>query len=475
MVISEPGGHLARLPYKCARLGVKRIGSMFHIDIIVVYLQRYRRGHEVNFVPPITGIYLAALTPAHYRVRVIHQQIEPIDYHSDADLIALSFFSGFAEEAYRLAAIFKKHGKKVVAGGPHVTFLPEEVLAHVDSVVIGEAESVWPQLLADAEAGKLQRRYHAQPLSLTKSPTPRYDLLPRHFFIKRVVQATRGCPFHCSFCSVPKLNPGFRTRPVARVIADIKYNDFNHWWQRKLVWFWDDNLTIDRGYIKELLQALVPLRKWWLTQASIDIANDQELLALMRDSGCIGVFLGIETFGKASLQHANKQQNQMDRYQQAIARIRSYGICVMAGFISGFDGDTPASIEQMADNLYKIGVDVPFLSILTPFQGTPLYDELERQGRIIDKHDWRFYNGYNVAFVPKNMTPRQLVTAHRKLWRRAFSLNHSLKRIARSLRTLRLGAILLSLFMNGFYCLKNLRGNVPLDYGKKIPKLSDLK
>ena len=436
------------------------------IDIIVVYLQRYRHGHEVNFVPPITGIYLAALTPAHYSVRVIHQQTDSINYHTDADLIALSFFSGFAEEAYRLAAIFKRQGKKVIAGGPHVTFLPEEVLAHVDAVVVGEAESVWMQVLADAEDDQLQQRYYGQPLALADSPPPRYDLLPRNFFVRRVVQATRGCPFQCSFCSVPTLNPGFRTRPVYRVIADIKYNRFAYWWQRKIVWFWDDNLTIDRAYIKELLNAMVPLQKWWLTQASIDIAHDEELLRLMRASGCIGVFLGIETFGKASLHHANKHQNKMEQYKQAISRIHRYGICVMAGFISGFDGDTTDSIKQMADNLYDIGVDVPFLSILTPFRGTPLYDELEKQGRILRERDWRFYNGYNVSFVPRNMMPQQLVDAHRKLWRRAFSLRHSLKRIARSFLRLRLGAILLSLFMNGFYCLKNLRGNVPVDYGR---------
>ena len=168
------------------------------IVIIVVYMQRYERGHEVNFVPPMTGIHLAALTPARHPVRVIHQQVEPIPYDTDADLIALSFFSGFAPEAYRLAREFKWRGKIVIAGGPHATFWADECLAHdCDAVVIGEAEAVWAQLLDDAACGALQQRYNGQPLPLENIPTPRYDLLSSRFFVRRVVQATCGCPFAC--------------------------------------------------------------------------------------------------------------------------------------------------------------------------------------------------------------------------------------------------------------------------------------
>ena len=216
------------------------------IDIVVVYIQRYERGHEVDFVPPITGIHLAAITPPGHSVRVVHQQVEPVRFDTDADLIALSFFSGFAPEAYRLAAEFRRRGKIVVAGGPHATFSPEEVLRHCDSVVLGEAESAWPRLLDDAEAGRLRPRYEGEPSPMCGLPTPRYDLLPRRFFVTRVVQATRGCPFTCSFCTVPTLNPGFRMRPVEDVLRDVRYDDFAFWWQRKVVWFWDDNLTIRR-------------------------------------------------------------------------------------------------------------------------------------------------------------------------------------------------------------------------------------
>jgi len=433
------------------------------VDVIVVYVQRYRKGHELDFVPPLTGIHLAAITPPRHRVRVIHQQLQAVDLGTDADLIALSFFSGFAPEAFRLAGLFRARGKRVVAGGPHVTYDPEGTLSHVDSVVIGEAESVWAEMLDDAEAGRLRPVYHGSPCDMKGLPTPRYDLLPPRFFVPRVVQATRGCPFRCSFCTVPTLNPGFRMRPVDEVLADVAYDRFPHWWQRKVVWFWDDNLTINRPYIKELLARMVPLRRWWLTQASLDVARDDELLALMEASGCIGIFFGLETFTAESLAHANKRQNRVAWYSEAIARLHRRGIAVMAGFIAGFDGDTPETVERMADNLYAIGVDVPFLSVLTPFKGTPLYEQMAGDGRMLPERGWEFYNGYNVTFRPRAMTPDELLTAHRRLWRRAFSLPHALGRAWRGVHRLRAGALLMSLCMNGFYALKALRGNLPAD------------
>lgn len=439
-------------------------GRVLRVEIIVVYVKRYLFGHETHFIPPITGVHLAAITPSKYQVRVIHQQVEPIDFDTPADVIALTFFSGFAPEAYRLAREFKKRGKRVVAGGPHATFAPDEVLKHCDSVVVGEAESVWTELLADAENDTLRRLYIGKALPLDGIPTPRYDLLSDRFFITRVVQATRGCPFTCSFCTVPALNPGFRTRPVSDVIRDVQYAQFRHWWQRKVIWFWDDNLTIKRQYARALLAAMVPLRKWWLTQASMDIAEDGALLELMKRSGCIGIFFGIESFGSESLQDAQKPQNKVSRYQDKIRALHDHGICVMGGFIAGFDGDSPETIVSMAKQLYDAGVDVPFLSILTPYRGTAAYAKMIKDGRILNGRGWEFYNGYNVSFRPKNMSPEQLLQAHRSLWREAFSLKYSLLRVLRSFFRLRFGAFLMCAAMNGFYCLKRLRGNEPLSF-----------
>lgn len=443
-----------------------------NIDIVVVYVPRYKQGHEANFVPPVTGIHLAAITPPQHKVRVIHQQVEPVNLETDADLIALSFFTGFADEAYRLATAFRARGKQVVAGGPHVTFACEEALAYVDAVVTGEAESVWENVIEDAKNGRLQPTYHGIAQPLTAIPTPRYDLLPTSFFIPRVIQATRGCPYSCSFCTVPTLNPGFRMRPIKAVLRDIAYDDFPHWWQRKVVWFWDDNLTIKRPYIKALLTAMIPLKRWWLTQASIDIVKDDELLDLMAESGCIGVFLGIETFGSDSLRAANKRQNKVSLYKEATAALHKRGICVMAGFIAGFDGDTPETIVDMAHNLYQIGVDVPFLSVLTPYKGTPLHQQLADEERLLSR-SWSFFNGYNVAFQPKNMDADTLLAAHRELWRTAFSPAYVAKRMTRAVGYLRPGALLMTSFMNSFYGWKRLRGNEPVDIGTQLGLSSD--
>lgn len=216
---------------------------------------------------------------------------------------------------------------------------------------------------------------------------------------------------------------------------------------------------------------MIPLKKWWLTQASMDIAKDPELLDLMKKSGCIGVFLGIESFGVDSLADANKRQNKIANYKQAVQEIRKRGIAVMAGFIAGFDHDDEDSIVAMADQLMEIGIDVPFLSIMTPFRGTPIYSKLEQEDRILTTRNWNFYNGYNVAFTPKKMSEEQLLKAHRMLWKKSFSPAYSLQRIFRGVFSLRKGAFLMSVFMNAFYCYKRIRVNFPIDMSKR----SDMK
>jgi radical SAM superfamily enzyme YgiQ (UPF0313 family) len=218
---------------------------------------------------------------------------------------------------------------------------------------------------------------------------------------------------------------------------------------------------------------MIPLKRWWLTQASIDIVKDEELLDLMEQSGCIGIFIGIETFGTEALKAANKRQNKVAQYQAAIDILHRRGICVMAGFIAGFDGDTPESIVAMADQLYEIGVDVPFLSVLTPYKGTPLYEQLAHEDRMLDDRDWSFYNGYNVTFRPQKLRADDLLTAHRDLWRKAFSPQHVLKRILRSSRYLRSGAFMMSTAMNGFYGLKRLHGNEPINMERRTILRSD--
>lgn len=439
------------------------------VRIVVSYVPRYRHEHTFHFVPPVTGIHLAGLTPAEHQVEVVHEQVRPVPIDAGTDLVALSFFSGFARRAYQTADAYRALGVPVVAGGPHVSYWVDEALEHVDAVVIGEAESVWPEVLRDAERGTLKRVYRGQARALEGLPTPRYDLLEDRFLVPRVLQATRGCPFTCSFCTVPDLNPGFRMRPVDEVVRDIEQTHFPHWWQEKVAWFWDDNLLVNRRWAKQLLDAMRGSGRWWLTQASLDIVKDRDLLDRMEKSGCIGIFFGIESFDIEELASVDKRQNRVGAYREAIGRLHDRGICVMAGLISGFDGQSPDAVVQMAERLQDIGIDVPFLSILTPFRGTPLYDQLLGQGRILQDRDWPHYNGYNVAFRPQGMSPQALLDAHRRLWARAFSPGAVLERLARGARQLGPGGLMLSATMNGFYGTKRLRGSLPADAAQLGP------
>ena len=430
------------------------------IRIVVHYVPRYRRGHGAHFVPPVTGIHLAALTPSHHEVEVVHEQVRPVPVDDAVDVVALSFFSGFARRAYQIADRYRALGVRVVAGGPHVCTGPGGAAARRRGRD-RRAEGCGRSSSEDLERGALRKVYRGEPRPLTGLPMPRYDLLERDFVVPRVLQATRGCPFTCSFCTVPDLNPGFRTRPIEDVIRDVAESHFPHSWQERVAWFWDDNLLVSRKWAKELLREMSGLGRWWLTQASIDIVKDGELLELMERSGCIGIFLGIESLDDSDLRAVHKRQNRASEYRDAIARLHDRGICVMAGFISGFDDQTPDVIERTADRLDAVGVDVPFLSILTPFRGTPLYDEHLRAGRILEDRDWGHYSGYDVAFRPARMTPEALLAAHRRLWNRAFRPSAALGRVARGARYLRPGGMMLSAAMNGFYGLKQLTGNEP--------------
>lgn len=198
-----------------------------------------------------------------------------------------------------------------------------------------------------------------------------------------------------------------------------------------------------------------------VAQASIDIVKDPELLDLMERSGCIGIFLGIESLDDADLRSVNKRQNKAAEYRDAVERLHERGICVMAGFISGFDDQTPQTIVATADRLNAVGVDVPFLSILTPFRGTRLYDEHLSDGRILLERDWPHYNGYNVAFRPARMTPEELLGAHRALWKRAFGPKAVAHRLTNAARRLSPGGMMLAGAMNAFYGLKRMSGDLP--------------
>jgi radical SAM superfamily enzyme YgiQ (UPF0313 family) len=438
------------------------------IKIVNCWTSRYRRSDQ-HFVPSLTLAHLAALTPDGYEVTLHHEQVRPVNVEQDVadgvQLAALSFPTGFALHAYRLADEYRRQGIPVVMGGPHVTFLPDEASYHADAVVVGEAELLWAQVLDDFRRGHVRRIYRTNDVhDLAGLPMPRYDLIEPAFAVPHVVQATRGCPYRCKFCATATLNPGFRARPLDDVIRDIAAPRFRGWLQNKLVWFWDDNLTANRRYAKSLLREMIPLKKWWLTQASLDLTDDDELLRLMHDSGCVGVFLGIETLDAEALKSVGKAHNKVTRYRQAIRKLHDRGITVMAGLIVGFDADTTTSVDNLLDQARELEIDAPFLSVLTPYYGTQLYDEMLQTGRILLDRDWTYYAGYSVAFRPARMTVEELESAHARLWRALYAPNAALSRWTSGLGRLRPGALVLATALNGHYGLNRLTGNVPVRY-----------
>ena len=391
----------------------------------------WRKKRAAFTLPPMALPLLAAVTPPGVEVRLIDEAVEDVDLKLEADLVGLSVMTATAPRAYHLADHFRSRGIQVVMGGVHPSSLPDEALQHSDSVVIGEGEGQWGQVLKDAERGCLGRIYRSSdPFPLEQLPSPRWDLLPAgRYFVPQTVQVTRGCPMSCSFCSVSSFfGLSYRRRPASQAIEEIKTH------KKKLLIFADDNIAGHPDSAKELFAAMVPLKKKWVSQCSLSIADDPELLDLAARSGCIGLLIGFESISPAVLKSIGKKVNLRRNYEEAIRRIHRRGIHIQASFIFGFDEDPPDTIPATVQFVKENRLTGVNYCRLTPFPGTRLYDQLEKEGRIIDR-DWSKYDRQNVVFQPRNFAPGELQEkifwAYRQtynlgsLWqRRPFSFQH---------------------------------------------------
>ena len=291
---------------------------------------------------------------------------------------------------------------------------------------MGEAEETWPAFLEAFLAGSGEARYVCpRPPSLAGLPIPRRDLVRRRPFTRGAVFATRGCPYHCAYCNLRQIYaPGFRTRPVAEVLADIQSMPNRHFV------FWDDHFFADRAYAVRLLTGLKGLGRRWAAQTTIDRCADEELLRLAREAGCVYLFVGLETFTEAGLAAAGKPCNRVPEYRAAIEAIHRQGICVQAGVIFGLDGDTPEVFAETLATCESLGIDGVTASILTPFPGTPIHQEMQRDGRLLGE-DWSSYNGKTrVAFTPRGMTAEQLLAGFQWFRSRFHSLPSLFRRMA---------------------------------------------
>ncbi|MEE4271891.1 MAG: radical SAM protein [Thermoanaerobaculales bacterium] len=406
-------------------------------------------------VLPLTTV--AALTPPHHEVVLCDENVEPLDLESNVDVAAVSFMTAYAPRAYEIADAFRARGVVTVAGGFHPTFMPDEAAEHFDSVVVGEAEGSWPELLEDLEAGRLQQVYRRDaPCDPSEIPVPRRDLTARnarHYVTTAAVQAGRGCRHGCRYCSVTAFyGRTHRNRPLDSVLAELAElpRDFM---------FVDDNIIADREYAKTLFRAMAPLKKRWVSQASLEIADDPELLRLARAAGCLGLFIGIETLGEDNLAAVEKGFNDRAGYRRKIAAVRKAGIGIIAGIIVGMDGDDVGTFERMLRFLDLTGIDAIQVNIMTPLPGTPLWTAMEDQGRILDR-DWSHYDFRHCVIRPVRMSAGECQAGADWLYSRFYRLDRILNRFARGLFTLGPAGALLGLKLGMTYRYDNKREGI---------------
>lgn len=384
------------------------------------------RGARSHRFSMLTSLYVAASMPPGVRTRLLDEDVEPVDFDFPADLVGLSLMTYNAPRAYEIADEFRRRGRTVVMGGFHPTFMPDEAAAHADAVCVGEAEGTVPALVRDFRAGRLQPRYASQPVDLRGLPVPDRGLLRQSAYITPdAVQATRGCPHSCSFCSVSAFaRRRFRARPVDEVIDELR--GLGRW-----LIFMDDNLTADAGYARELFARMAPLGKRWASQCSVRIADDPELLALAARSGCLGLFVGFESLSDENLRAWGKTLNRQRDYARAVARLHAAGIGVYGGFVFGMDDDGPDVFARTLRFLDEARLDALQATVLTPFPGTPLYAEMERQGRITSR-DWALYDFGHVVFEPKGMSAETLYAGNAWLHSRFYSRAATWRRVWRA-------------------------------------------
>ncbi len=372
-------------------------------------------------VVPLTSPYLAALTPPDWEIKLLDEQLEPIDFNYRADLVAITTWTLHSYRAYDIADEFRRRGVPVILGGPHTYFHAGEAGEHCDAVGIGEAEGIWTQMLEDALHGRLKKIYQADLLpDLAGLPPPRYELLNlRRYgpFKTFTVSSSRGCPFRCEFCSERfLLGESYRCRPAPEVIEEIKH------WRLRNILFGDSNFGGKRSHALELMEALIPLKVRWSALWSSYLCNDGEFLDLARRSGLLHVNIGLESINPDTLNGMNKRFNKTSRYDEMLANLRRRGISYSLNFIFGWDGETEGALQATLNFLQDHKVPVAYFNILTPVKGTPLYDRLQGEGRITNSRDIDRWPGQSCYIRPLGGSPAELEQKVQKMYRDFYSL-----------------------------------------------------
>ena len=410
---ARPGGGLSAFP-------VKRLLLIAPLAPTSLF------GADFHFRLPCLGLLkVAALTPPDWEVVILDEAAQRIDFEQSADLVGITAMTCTVKRAYEIADRFRLRHIPVVMGGMHPSSLPDEALTHADSVVMGEAEGLWPCVLAGVEDRTLRPIYRHEngPPSLTHLPRPNWDLyrgkgyLPVHF-----IETTRGCPLDCEFCAVTTFFGGkYRNRPLDDVLAELRgLRPFEGFVMKNMVFFVDDNIVSSRAHTRALLNRLADLGIQWLGHASVDLASDPAILQLCQRSGCLGVFIGFETLSPETMRSIGKKSRLRMQYLDAIQKIHDHGIGIDGSFVFGFDTDDEGVFERTLDFVTRAKIEVPYFSILTPYPGTRLHERLQREQRILHR-DWSLYDTSHVVIRPRRLTADQLQQGYLHVFRQAYS------------------------------------------------------
>ncbi len=396
------------------------------------------RNKNTKYVPLVYGI-LSALTPGSYEIELVDENFDDFSFR-EADLVGITAYTSSANRAYKIAGEYRKKKIPVVMGGIHASMLPQEALKYVDTVVVGEGESVWPSLLKDFENGNLKHIYYGEKLPLDRMPLPRYDIFNDNYEVGSVF-TTRGCPFNCDFCTVTIFNgKRYRMRPVEAVLDNIEMVP-----QKKL-FFIDDNIIgyskQSKEHAKAIFRGMIDrgIKKSWWSQASINFADDEELLSLAAQSGCKLVFIGIESEKINALKSINKRLNAnlgTDYYREAFDKIHKAGIAVLGSFIFGLDTDTKQDIIDRREYILNSNIDAYQLGILTPMPGTKIFEEFKEANRIIKNDypaDWEYYSVEDVTFKPAKMTRKELYQEMLETWKVLYGKKTIMRKFIETLR-----------------------------------------
>lgn len=378
--------------------------------------------HDVHSIsPPLALGIIAALTPDTWDIEIHDENFVEFTY-KDADLVALTTVTANVNRAYEIAGIYKKAGIPTIIGGIHASMMPDEALKFVDAVVIGEAESIWAQVLLDLENDRLKSKYHGELQPMVNAPLPRRDLFhPSYSYAN--IQTSRGCPMNCEFCSVHIFNGSkYRQRPVEDVLDELETIP------QELVYFVDDNII---GYSKNSAERAIRLfkgmiergiKKDWYCQASLNIADNEDVLKYAAESGCRMILIGIESEKQEQLKEVNKKMNLkmgVEMYQEVFDRIHKYGISVLGALIYGLDSDSKEDLFDRTRFAIESGVDAMQATIVTPLPGTGLFERMNKGNRLLYTdypEDWKYYHFLEVVHKPIKMTSQEFMDAMWENW-----------------------------------------------------------